>query len=162
LEWSLEVNRIIKKMVHDVPPFPFVRQSLEQIQGKADPIVVSQTPCEALEREWAEHNVDKFVRVIAGQEMGTKTEHIAMAAAGQYDKEKILMIGDAPGDLKAAKGNEALFYPINPGGEEASWERFSNEALDKFFAGTYAGDYEAKLIAEFNGYLPEKATWQAN
>ena len=28
------------------------------------------------------------------------------------------MIGDAPGDMEAAKANDALFYPINPGGEK--------------------------------------------
>ena len=38
------------------------------------------------------------------------------------------MVGDAPGDLKAAKANKALFYPINPGSEDASWKRFHDEA----------------------------------
>ncbi|MDT7723259.1 MAG: hypothetical protein QOE94_4270, partial [Mycobacterium sp.] len=44
-----------------------------------------------------------------------------------YAKNKVLMIGDAPGDLKAAKGAGTLFFPINPGHEEASWERFFKE-----------------------------------
>jgi hypothetical protein len=70
------------------------------------------------------------------------------------------MIGDAPGDYKAAKTNGVLFYPINPGHEEASWERFYNESLDKFFDGTYAGDYEKSLIEEFDGYLPENPPWE--
>ena len=69
------------------------------------------------------------------------------------------MIGDAPGDLKAARGNDALFFPVNPGNEEASWQRFFDEALDRFFAGTYAGDYEKELIAEFDTYLPESPSW---
>ena len=30
LEWSLAVNKTIARMVHDVPPFPFVRESLEK------------------------------------------------------------------------------------------------------------------------------------
>jgi hypothetical protein len=33
-------------------------------------------PLEALEREWAENKIDKYVRLIAGQEYGTKTEHL--------------------------------------------------------------------------------------
>jgi len=70
------------------------------------------------------------------------------------------MIGDALGDLKAAKDNNALFYPINPGNEDKSWKRFHDEAFDKFVAGQYAGDYEAKLIAEFDGYLPECPPWK--
>jgi phosphoglycolate phosphatase-like HAD superfamily hydrolase len=87
--------------------------------------------------------------------MGTKTEHLQFAAASKYPAEKVLMIGDAPGDYKAAKANGVLFYPILPGSEEASWERLQSEALDRFFASTYAGDYEAKLFAEFDASLPE-------
>jgi hypothetical protein len=69
------------------------------------------------------------------------------------------MVGDAPGDYKAAKASNALFYPIAPGQEEASWERFFKEALDRFFAGQYAGEYEARLVREFDACLPEKPAW---
>ena len=71
------------------------------------------------------------------------------------------MIGDAPGDYKAAKDNDALFFPVNPGAEEASWELFYNEAIDRFFEGTYAGDFETGLIDKFNSYLPENPPWEA-
>ena len=70
------------------------------------------------------------------------------------------MIGDAPGDMKAARANNALFYPINPGDEDISWERFYNEAFDKFINGTYAGDYEKSLIDEFDKYLPSIPPWK--
>jgi phosphoglycolate phosphatase-like HAD superfamily hydrolase len=143
-----------------MPPFPFVKESLGKMVSRADAIVVSQTPVEALEREWKENKIEKFVRVIAGQEFGTKKEHLAMAAKGKYPDNKILMIGDAPGDFKAAKSNSVLFYPINPGHEEASWERFHKEALDRFFEGTYQGDYETGLIREFDSYLPERPPWK--
>ena len=126
---------------------------------KADLIVVSQTPVEALTREWQEHCIDDYVRIIAGQEYGTKAEHLKYAAKGKYPDEKILMIGDAPGDYSAAKSNGVLFYPVNPGHEDASWERFYNESLDMFFAGTYAGEYEERLIKEFDNYLPENPPW---
>ena len=159
LAWSVDVNAAVKKIVRDVPPFPFVRDCLDRIASKADAVVVSQTPTEALLREWQEHGIDRAVRTIAGQELGTKTEHISFAAGGKYEKEKILMIGDAPGDMKAAKGNGALFFPIDPGHEEASWELLVGEGLDRFFAGTFAGAYEAKLIERFNQYLPEQASW---
>ena len=69
------------------------------------------------------------------------------------------MIGDAPGDFKAAKSNNALFYPIIPGKEEQSWERFFNEAIDKFFSGNYSGKYEQNLITEFDASLPELPPW---
>ena len=61
--------------------------------------------------------------------------------------------------MKAAKSNGVLFYPVNPGHEEASWERFYKEALDKFFTGTYLGEYEDELIKEFEDYLPEHPHW---
>lgn len=158
-EWSDAVNRAVEDLVHGVPPFPLFRESLAKIGARADAMVISQTPADALEREWAEHNIRSGVKLIAGQEMGTKTEHLKFAAAGKYAPEKILMIGDAPGDFKAAKANNALFYPIVPGDEEASWERFHNEALDRFLAGTYAGPYEAELISRFDASLPERPPW---
>jgi phosphoglycolate phosphatase-like HAD superfamily hydrolase len=147
-------------MVFDIPPFPLVKESLEKMYPNADLMVVSQTPLEALTREWQEHNLDKYVKVIAGQEYGTKTEHIKYAAKGKYPDDKILMIGDAPGDYNAAKSNGVLFFPINPGNEEISWELFYSEALDKFFDGSYAGEYEEKLIKEFEKYLPENPSWK--
>lgn len=157
--WSLKVNQTIGEMVYGMPPFPYVRESLNKITNKADAMVVSQTPVEALEREWKENEIDKYVRLIAGQEYGTKTEHLKLGAADKYPSDKILMIGDAPGDLKAASSNGVLFYPVNPGHEEDSWERFYKESLDRFFKGNYAGDYEKQLIDEFESYLPEEPHW---
>jgi phosphoglycolate phosphatase-like HAD superfamily hydrolase len=158
--WSDAVNRAIEDIVHGVPPFPLFRESLQKIGARADAMVISQTPTDALEREWAEHGIRGGVKIIAGQEMGTKTEHLKFAAAGKYAPEKILMIGDAPGDFKAAKANHALFYPIIPGAEEASWAQFHAEALDRFFAGTYAGKYEAELVKIFEASLPELPPWK--
>ena len=157
--WSDGVNEQVADIVHGVPPFPLLRQTLEKALGQTDMMVISQTPCDALEREWAEHDISKFVEIIAGQEMGTKTEHLKFAAVDNYAAEKILMIGDAPGDHKAAKANGVLFFPILPGREEDSWERLHGEALDRFFAGTYAGEYEEELFAEFDGCLPENPSW---
>jgi len=160
LQWSERVNASIKDIVKGMPPFPFVRESLEKIKTQADAIVVSATPCEALAREWEEHDIAKYVDVIAGQEMGKKAEHLSYAAKDRYEKDHILMIGDAPGDMKAAKANDALFYPVNPGDETESWKRFQDEAFDKFIDGQYAGSYEEKLIADFLAHLPETPPWE--
>lgn len=157
--WSDAVNAAVADIVHGVPPFPRVRESLQKLSARADAMCISQTPAEALKREWAEHDIDQFVAVIAGQEMGTKTEHIKFAAAGKYAPEKILMIGDAPGDFNAAKKNGALFFPIVPGREEDSWARLHDEGLERFFASTYAGAYEAALVKEFDASLPEHPHW---
>jgi phosphoglycolate phosphatase-like HAD superfamily hydrolase len=160
LAWSEAVNATVADIVHGVPPFPYVGESLEYLLDKADMIVVSQTPDEALDREWKEHGVNKYVRIIAGQEKGTKTQHLAMATGNKYDPHHVLMIGDAPSDMRAARANNALFFPINPGHEEESWQRFYEEGLHKFLALEYAGDYEAQLIAEFEKFMPEIPPWQ--
>ena len=159
LEWSLAVNASVAEIVHDVPPFPYMRESLVLLDGKADVMVCSATPGEALKREWIEHGLARHVAVIAGQEMGNKGEQISLAAAHQYDKDKILMVGDALGDLSAAQSNGALFFPINPGHEEESWAEFHDVGLGRFFAGTYAGDYMNSKIETFKTLLPKETPW---
>jgi phosphoglycolate phosphatase-like HAD superfamily hydrolase len=161
LEWSLAVNRAISETVKDVPPFLFVHESLQSMQGRADVMVVSGTPGEALAREWAEHALEPYVALIAGQELGSKQEQIALAAAGRYEPDKILMVGDAMSDYDAATANRALFYPIDPGFEDQSWQRFFEEALPRFFTGNYAGEYMAAQIARFEKLLPEQPPWKA-
>jgi len=160
LQWSLAVNERVAEKVPHIAPFNGARRALERMQGTSDVIVVSQTPCEALLREWRENRIDAFVSVIAGQELGTKTEHLALATGGRYAPHRVLMIGDAPGDHRAAVENGACFYPINPTREETSWERFCTEAYDRFLAGTYAGEYENACIAEFEALLPEAPPWK--
>jgi phosphoglycolate phosphatase-like HAD superfamily hydrolase len=158
LRWSVAVNEMIANMVRGVAPFPMVRQSLAKMFDRADMVVCSATPNEALEAEWKEHDVAKYVVAICGQEAGSKKE--TLSNASKYAPGKSLMIGDAPGDYKAAKANDTLFYPINPGKEEDSWQRFHDEAIDKFFNGTFAGDYQKRLLEEFESFLPEKPSFK--
>src|SRR5208337_1891076 len=68
LEWSEAVNRTIGEVVHHVPPFSFVRESLESMQGRAYVMVVSTTPGESLDREWQEHGLKPFVGLIPSPE----------------------------------------------------------------------------------------------
>jgi phosphoglycolate phosphatase-like HAD superfamily hydrolase len=159
LAWSEDVNALIAKTVKQVPPFRWVLESLGRIEANSDAICVSQTPTEALVREWEEHQITRFVAAIAGQELGSKTEHLRLAAKGKYPPDRILMIGDAPGDLKAAQENGALFFPVNPSHEDASWERFFKEAYGRFLDGTYRGAYQQALVREFEALLPETPPW---
>jgi len=160
--WTTAVNATVADMVHGVPPYPYVRESIRFLADKADIIVVSATPLEALIREWQEHDLAQYVRVIAGQEMGKKALHLALASKGKYAPGHVLMVGDAPGDMRAARANDALFYPINPGYEEASWHRFYEEAIHKFLQGAYAGGYEAELIEQFESLLPDTPPWRGS
>jgi phosphoglycolate phosphatase-like HAD superfamily hydrolase len=161
LAWSEAVNRSIGEIVRGVPPFPFVREGLAALRGRADVMVVSATPAEALEREWREHGLRDEVGQIAGQESGSKKEILARAAVGRYEPDRALMIGDAPGDLDAAWANGVLFYPIDPGDEDQSWRRFVDEALPRFFEGTYAGPYMDGRVERFLACLPEIPPWKS-
>jgi phosphoglycolate phosphatase-like HAD superfamily hydrolase len=159
LEWSLAVNEDINRNMREIPPFEWARKALCMADGRSDVIVVSQTPEEALIREWNLHDIHRHVYLIAGQELGTKKEHLAIAAGDKYDARRVLMIGDAPGDYKAAAANGSLFYPITPGQEEHAWQRFCEESYDKFLAETFDGEYQQRLLDDFNASLPDHPPW---
>jgi phosphoglycolate phosphatase-like HAD superfamily hydrolase len=160
LGWSHAVNDAVQAIVRNVPPFPWVRETLDHLSGTADTIVVSQTPSDALHREWAEHNIADRVALIAGQELGTKSEHLQATAGPNYAENRVLMIGDAPGDRRAAESVGALFYPIIPGREEESWRRLYEESLERFFSGSYHGSYQEELLRDFEAALPDRPPWQ--
>jgi hypothetical protein len=71
LGWSKAVNADIADMVYGISPFPGVKDVLAKADSKADQIVVSQTPLEALVREWKENKIDNYLGMICGQEHGT-------------------------------------------------------------------------------------------
>jgi phosphoglycolate phosphatase-like HAD superfamily hydrolase len=154
LLWSEEVNREISKWLRNIPPFHHVRHALELISSQADIMIVSQTPGEALLREWQEHDLEKYVKEIAGQEHGTKTQQLALATAGKYDPDKILMVGDAKGDMEAALNNNVLFFPVIPGKEDESWSLLIDKGFSRFTGGTFRGIYQDNLISDFLASLP--------
>lgn len=154
LDWSLKVNRRIARVVKNAKPFKWAKECLPLIASSSDIMVVSQTPVEALAREWKKSGLAKYTLAIGGQELGSKAGQIQLATRGKYRKNRILMIGDAPGDMLAARKNGVLFYPINPGKEEVSWRRFHNEAYGKFLSGKYSRKYASCLAMEFSKLLP--------
>ena len=159
LDWSEAVNQRVGETVYGVPPFPRVKELLQKMQQDCDAIVVSQTPTEALQREWDEHDISRYVQLICGQELGSKEQHLAQTGAGLYESANILVVGDAPGDLKAAKATKALFFPILPGCEEESWQRLVEEGYSRFISGTFAGAYQESLLVEMSRILPERPPW---
>ena len=159
LKWSQRVNEMVAEVVKDVSPFSYVREALEKISKQADIMVCSATPIEALEREWEEHGLKQYVKVIAGQEMGSKAQHLSIVSDNKYSKKNIIMLGDALGDLDAAKRNHVHFYPVIPGREDFSWQKFYDEAFEHFITGRYKGEYEDSVIAEFENCLPNNPNW---
>jgi len=160
LEWSVRVNRRVAEIAADVPPFDWARKGLAMIRAGSDAVCVSQTPAEALFREWDRQNLLQYVNAIAGQETGTKAEQLASASADRYGQGRILVMGDAMGDLEAARSVGACFYPIRPREEEESWKKFCEEVYDEFLAGRYGGEREKRFEDEFRALLPETPPWE--
>ncbi len=149
LKWNNLSDKLFAENCKDIQPFNFVKQSLSKAIDKADIGVISSATKEGLETDWRGGGIAQFTSVILGKENGSKKEQLKSETEGKYEKECILMIGDAIGDLEAAKSIDAHFYPIIAGEEEKSWEKLYSDALDKFFDGKYAGEYEKTLIDAF-------------
>lgn len=153
LEWSKAVNKAISELHDEDKPFPKVKEGLEIISQFADVGIVSSANGGAVVDEWTRHELAPSVNVMLGQEAGTKAACIAALKENNFSEDNVLMVGDAPGDLDAAIKNGVLYYPILVGKEEFSWERLSTEALPKLLEGSYRGEYQQKLIDEFNALL---------
>ena len=149
----------IERIVRGVAPLPGVKEAFAQIARFADIVIVSATPHEAIVREWGAQGLLEHITVVAGQELGAKKECIRKAMTGKYAPEKVLMVGDAPGDHEAAVANGVLYYPIIPGQEVESWNRMRGEAAEKFRTGIYAGEYMNGLLARFDAVLQDEPNW---
>jgi phosphoglycolate phosphatase-like HAD superfamily hydrolase len=146
-------------MVYGIPPFPNAREAITSLSNQADIIVVSATSRDALEREWEENGLLPYVSMICSQDEGSKKECIMMVK-DHYAADRVLMMGDAPGDEKAAHENGVLFYPIRPGDEIRSWKEFREEYMRSFLDGTYQAEHEKTLIARFDKCLPVLPPWK--
>lgn len=149
LEWSEYVNRSIAEIAPEVGPFPGVKEALEAMRSRADIAIVSSANPQAVREEWGRFGFLEYVDYVMAQDAGTKADCIAALRKKGYDPEKILMLGDAPGDRKAAEQNGVLYYPILAGQEAASWQRLINEALPRLFSGSYDPDYRQGLLDSF-------------
>ncbi|MGL5438011.1 MAG: HAD family hydrolase [Lachnospiraceae bacterium] len=159
LKWSQACNSRIKEMVFGIPPYPGVRESLSRLAGQCDIAIVSATAREALKAEWQEHDLIQYVKVLCGQEDGTKAQCIETLSK-HYELAKILMIGDAPGDMEAAYKNNISYYPIRPGEETESWREFNETYSELFLKGTYKEVAETRQVEKFLASLPDIPSWE--
>ena len=80
---------------------------------------------------------------------GNKAHIISESLKMGYEKKNTIMLGDALGDLEAARKNGVMFFPILVKHEKECWEEFINVAFDKFLNGTYLGEYQDDRIDKF-------------
>ena len=153
MRWSLKSDVLFEKHTEGLLPFKGVAETLVDMAKKADIMVVSSASGAGLDKDWSFSGLTDYTALIAGQEVGSKETQLRMGAAGKYPSMKMLMVGDAPGDLEAARSVDALFFPIVPGREEESWLRLKNEGLVRFFSRTWDDEYGNNLLGEFMDLL---------
>lgn len=161
LDWSLAVNREIDDRMPLPQVFPGAAEALQRVAREADAVVLSQTPQDRLVTEWRHQGLDAHVSLFVGQEAGSKAEQLGSLTRGRYRAGRVLMIGDAPGDLEAAREAGAWFYPILPNREAESWSRFNGESFERFVQGAFDDSYQHELARCFQASLPDAPPWSA-
>lgn len=155
MEWSKQSDELYEQIMEEegTPAFAGIKQVLEHAGAKAELVVISSSSRVTLEQDWGKAGLLPLIDRVEGQEQGNKSKQLEGAFAKGRDPKTGLMMGDALSDLEAANDHNLLFYPITPGDEQAAWERFASEALERFFARTYAGEYQESLLADFRNVL---------
>ena len=159
LEWSRDFSARLARTGR-MPPVPEAVRAMTALRDQARLVVVSQAPEDQLLAEWAEAGITGLVARIGGSDKGPKPAQIraALDEAGT-PPGRAAIIGDAPGDLSAARETGIAFLPIVPGREGASWNRLIDEAWPRFLAGTFEGAYAGALANDFLAALPERPPW---
>ena len=137
-EWSLWVNYHVAELtLAEKQAFLGAKKGIKEAKKSANVVVVSSANRRAVEEEWEDNQLMNDVDLLMTQEYGSKASCLEQLKSMGYKEDCILMVGDALGDMQAAKDAGVLFYPILSGREEESWEIFSNEVLPDFLAGCY-------------------------
>ena len=153
MDWSRLVNQSMA-MVSDTkkPPFEGTEDALRLAREKADIVILTAANRREINKEWEVFELAQYTDLLMSQENGRKEECLNELLEKGYEKDHVLMVGDAPADLAAAQAAGVLFYPILAYQERESWENFS-DALDHFTNGDYAGSYQEERIKEFQENL---------
>ena len=153
MDWSRLVNQSMA-MVSDTkkPPFEGTEDALRLAREQADIVILTAANRQEINKEWEVFELAQYTDLLMAQEDGRKEECLKELLEKGYEKDNVLIVGDAPVDLAASQAAGVLFYPILAYQERESWENFS-EALDHFTNEDYAGSYQEERIKEFQENL---------
>jgi len=156
LSWSQNVNRYINALKDEEKiEFPGVKEALKTVKAHADLAIVSSANREAMEEEWIRCEIMQYVDYSMAQDVGTKAACILKMIEEGYNKDKILMVGDAIGDYKAAQTAGVHFFPILAGKEADSWKIFNEVIVNEFVSGQYTKEREESEISKFMDNLAD-------
>ena len=139
LSWSKAVNKAIVALPEELKvPYKGAKEGLAAAHSFADVAMVSSANRDAVEEEWGKFGLLEHTDIVLAQDVGSKAACIAAMLKFGYNADKVLMVGDAPGDCDAAEKNGVHYYPILVNHERASWEEAVAVAFTKLQSGDYA------------------------
>ena len=149
LSWSNAVNASIVELDEALKvPYNGAKEGLAAAHTFADVAMVSSANRDAVEEEWGKFGLLEHTDIVLAQDVGSKAACIKEMLKFGYDINKVVMVGDAPGDCDAAEKNGIHYYPILVNHEKESWEEAIAVAFSKLQSGEYA-EYGAKKKLEF-------------
>ena len=148
LAWSKAVNAAIVELDESLKvPYPGADEGLAAAHAFADVAMVSSANRDAVEEEWGKFGLLQHTDIVLAQDVGSKAACIKEMLKFGYDPNKVVMIGDAPGDCEAAEKNGVHYYPILVGHEKESWEESASTAFAKLRDGQFDAYGAEKKIA---------------
>ena len=142
LSWSKAVNAAIVELPEELKvPYAGAKEGLAAAHTFADVAMVSSANRDAVDEEWGKFGLLEHTDIVLAQDVGSKAACIAQKLKFGYDLNKVVMIGDAPGDCDAAEKNKVWYYPILVNHEKESWDEAIAIAFNKLQSGDYA-EYE--------------------
>ena len=149
LSWSKAVNAAIVELDERLKvPYEGAKEGLAAAHTFADVAMVSSANRDAVEEEWGKFGLLEHTDIVLAQDIGSKAHCIARMLEFGYDLNKVLMVGDAPGDSDAAERNGVHYYPILVNHEKESWDEAIAVAFGKLQSGEYA-EYGAQKKQDF-------------
>ncbi len=138
LNWSKAVNAAIVELDESLKvPYDGALEGLAAAHQFADVAMVSSANRDAVEEEWGKFGLLEHTDIVLAQDIGSKAACIAEMLKFGYDLNKVVMIGDAPGDCDAAEKNGVHYYPILVNHERESWDEAIAVAYGKLQSGEY-------------------------
>ena len=149
LSWSKAVNAAIVELDEALKvPYDGAKEGLAAAHTFADVAMVSSANRDAVEEEWGKFGLLEHTDIVLAQDIGSKAACIKEMLKFGYDLDKVVMVGDAPGDCDAAEKNGVHYYPILVNHEKESWDEAIAVAFSNLQSGAYA-EYGAQKKQDF-------------